>query len=222
MRILQRRELGVMWNRASVSHYTHKAFVLSGLERSRSWRRVRERDCLLWSSCCSARQQSVNHGLSNQTAIRWPVIPGSAMRVLSQVDLFWPVSWPLYPRYVTLARARQPPTLPLVLRPGDIEHLIKHTLSGSNVTVLSRSQSIPLWPFSVFNFVGYQAWRCSRIEGIQRSRAVRGGGGGGGLHRSHVKHWKPAWTWNSRPVSASNSPTIIQSDSVRFIWIKPE
>lgn len=38
--------------------------------------------------------------------------------------------------------------------PCDIEHLIKVTLSGSNVTVLCRSLSIPPWPLPAANFAG--------------------------------------------------------------------
>lgn len=103
------------------------------------------------------------------------VIVRSAMHVLSQVDL-WQIISPHQLRYVTFTSpACNPPSPPCMSHPGDIEHFIKHTLLGSNVTVLSRSLSIPPWPFSAFNFAGCQAWWCSRMESIQRSRAVQGG-----------------------------------------------
>ena len=68
--------LSQMWwelkgNRNSLSHYTHKAFVKSGLKRSQSWHRVHENDLsslCLWPSCCSVRQQSVNSCFSNQAS----------------------------------------------------------------------------------------------------------------------------------------------------------
>lgn len=54
-------------------------------------------------------------------------------------------------------------------------------LSGSNVTVLCRSLSIPAWPFSAFNVAGCGAWWCSRMESTKRRHAgiqeeVVGGG----------------------------------------------
>lgn len=74
----------------------------------------------------------------------------------------------------TLPDLSLPSTPPAMLHPGGIEHFIKTGQGlGSNVTVLSRSLSIPPWPFVVFNFAGCQAWPCRRMEGTQRSRAVR-------------------------------------------------
>lgn len=84
------------------------------------------------------------------------------------------------------------PLHPLMLHPGGIEHFIKTGRGlGSNVTVLSRSLSIPPWPFAVFNFAGCQAWPCRRMEGTQRSHAVR-------ATQWQLSH-KP---WKSRPFSA--------------------
>lgn len=84
------------------------------------------------------------------------------------------------------------PLHPLMLHPGGIEHFIKTGRGlGSNVTVLSRSLSIPPWPFVVFNYAGCQAWPCRRMEGTQRSRAVR-------VTQWQLSH-KP---WKSRPFSA--------------------
>lgn len=167
----------------------------------------------LWSSCFSLRQQSVNNSSGGQTSSNCPVILRSAMRVLSQVNLLLANELtPLSSIYNTHPHA------PSVQRPGDIEHLIKHTLSGSNVTILSRSLSIPPWPFPVFNFVGCQAWRCSRMGGIQRSHAgqewevvvvV------GGFHWSHVKHWKLTWPYKRWERAGHSQSPIVQLEESR-------
>lgn len=115
--------------------------------------------------------------LQEPNLICCPVVVRSAMHVLSQVDL-WQIISPHQLRYVTFTSpACKPHPLPCMSHPGDIEHFIKHTLLGSNVTILSRSLSIPPWPFSAFHFAGCQAWWCSRMESIQRSHTVQGVGG---------------------------------------------
>lgn len=112
--------------------------------------------------------------ISDQTQAHPVVTLRSTVRPLSKVDPP-PATW--------LTRHLRHVTLYPVSRPGDIEHLIKHALQGSNVTILSSALSIPPWPFSVLTFVAYQAWRW-RMGGMQRGvvpcrrRAEVGGGSG--------------------------------------------
>lgn len=79
----------------------------------------------------------------------------------------------------------------LVSCSGCIEHLIKHTLWGSNVTILGQALSIPPWPFFVFTFVGHRPWwLCGKkMEGKQKSLGEQEGAQRA-LHCRHAEQQK--------------------------------
>lgn len=162
--------LNYMWwelksNRTSMSHYTNKALkVKCGLEVLCCWHIVWEKHLHDYHAASDSNcLQQANK------PVRCAVMRRSTILVLSRVST-GKLADPLSPLCNTYPRVHR------ISRPGDIEHLIKHTPWGSNVTVLSRAQSIPSWPFSVFTFVEYQAWWYGWMEGLLRRHAVHRGG----------------------------------------------